>query len=189
MTRDNIKWALAASVVLNLFLIAAGTGAWVVVHHRLHDFRRPPPSSAVWHDTAKDLTPESRARILDVIKASALSGEADMDKARALRSQAAVLASKDPYDANTVARLSAQARVFENSARNNVEDALIHGIAPLTANERAAVANHMLRATFRFRRILGKDEHGGNNQGPNNQGGSGAGDGRPADAGNKGPEN
>jgi uncharacterized membrane protein len=178
MSPKNIKWALGVSLVLNLFLIAAGIGAGVVVHHRMHDFRRPPPSSTVWSNTAKDLTPESRARILSVVKAAALSGEADMDQARTLRAQAATLAGKDPYDANAVAALSTQARVLEGKARDNVEDALIHGMAPLAANERTAVANRMLRPGFRFRRMLGKDDHGAKGEGPK---GDGPRDGDPKD--------
>ncbi len=163
MTAVKLKWALGASVVLNLFLIAAGIGAAVVVHHRMHDFRHPAPSSTVWSNTAKDLSPESRARILAVVKAAALSGEGDMDKARGLRSQAAAAAATDPYNADKVSELSAQARVLEGNARNTVEEALIHGMAPLAARERAAIANRLLRPGFRFRRMLGKD--GGHDKG------------------------
>ncbi|MBW8882275.1 MAG: periplasmic heavy metal sensor [Asticcacaulis sp.] len=94
------------------------------------------------------------------VKQSALSGEPDMNKARDLRAEAAKLAASDAYDAAKIAALSDEARGYEDQARAKVENALIQGMATLTPNERKVVANHLLRASFRFRYFLMKDGKG-----------------------------
>lgn len=157
MGTAKLKWALGISLFVNLFLVAAVIASCVVIQHRMHDLKRPPSMSQAWGGAGKTLTPESQARIKAVIKAAALSGEPDMDKARALRQQASQLAARDPYDSASIIALSDQARTYENLARGKIENALIQNMAVLPANERGVIANMMLRPTFRFRRFIGKE--------------------------------
>lgn len=157
MTPRTIKWLLGVSVALNLFLIAGGIGAGVVLNKHIHGLKRPPAPAVNWGHATRDLTPEAQARIKAVIKQAALSGEPDMEKARALRQQAAKLAGADPYDVARVIALSDQARSYEDMARSKIETALIEDMAQLSAQERETVATFMLRPTFRFRKFLEKD--------------------------------
>ncbi len=157
MGSAKLKWALGVSLFVNLFLIAGVIAAGTVLNHHMHDFKRPPAGTASWDMATQKMTPESRDRIKSVIKTAALSGEPEMDKARALRQQAAQMAAQDPYDAAKIIALSDQARSYENLARGKIETALVTNMAVLPATERGAIAGFMLRPTFRFRRFIDKD--------------------------------
>ncbi len=173
------KWKvlIGLSLVLNLFLFAAICGAAYVIHRHMHDFRHGPGGlAAIWADT-RGLPPESHAHIAAVVKAAALTGEPDLAKARDIRNQAAALAATQPYDAAKVTALSDEARGYENEARAKVENSLIQGMSALTPTERQIVANHILRASFRFRYFTMKPGQGpdGNPAGPPPPGGQDAG--------------
>ncbi len=144
------KWLVGLSLVLNLFLIAAIAGAVAVVHHHMHDFRHSMGMAAIWADT-KTLTPDERIHIAEVVKAAAMTGEPDLDKARDIRNHVAQLAGAETYDAARITAMSDEARGYENEARAKVENALIQGMASLSPAERTLLANHILRASFRFR--------------------------------------
>ena len=153
----TLRWALGLSLLLNLFLIAAGIGFCLVMQRHHADFNRTIPPGLLWEDASRHLTPAAREHVVTMIRAAALSGEGDMNTARDLRARAAKLAVADPYDAPRISALSEQARGYENSARAKVENALIAGMKGLPADERAAVANNLLRASFRFRRFSTHD--------------------------------
>ena len=152
----KLKWGLTVSIILNLFLAAALAGGGYVVTRQMRDAQPALPVAQAWRAATKDLTPEARLRILNLIKQSALNGEPDMNKARDLRAQAVTLAGKAPYDAVQIAALSDEARGYEDQARAKVENSLIQGMATLSPSERSLVANHLLRASFRFRYFLMK---------------------------------
>ena len=154
------KWLIGLSLVLNVFLIAVICGSAYVIHRHMHDFRHAPGGmAAIWADN-RDLSPESHARIAAVVKAAALTGEPDLAKARDIRNHAAELAAANPYDAAQITALSDEARGYEDDARTKVENALIQGMASLTPKERTVVANHILRASFRFRYFTMKPGQG-----------------------------
>ncbi|EGF91287.1 integral membrane protein [Asticcacaulis biprosthecium C19] len=151
----KIKWVLGASIVLNVFLLAAmGGSAYVVKQHCKS--KAPAPMASTWDKATKDMPPEAKARIKGLMKQSALSGEEDMAKARDLRAEAARLAATNPYEPARIAALSEEARSYEDQARAKVERALIEGMAALSADERRLVADHLLKASFRFRYFLMK---------------------------------
>lgn len=153
----KFKWALGASVILNLFLLAAmGGSAFVVKKHC--DAKPRMPVASAWRDATKDMTPEARDRVVALIKQAALSGEPDMAKARDLRTQAAQLAAATTFEPARVAALSDEARGYEDQARAKVENAMIQGMTNLQPDERKVVADHLLTASFRFRFFLMKDE-------------------------------
>ena len=146
------KWKIliGLSLVLNVFLLAVICGTAFVIHKHMHDFRRTSGLAAIWEDS-RALTVDERAQVAAVVKAAALTGEPDLAKARDIRNQAAQLAQAQPYDAARITALSDEARGYEDDARTKVENTLIQGMATLTPKERAIVANHILRASFRFR--------------------------------------
>ncbi len=146
------KWKIliGLSLVLNVFLLAVIAGTAFVIHKHMHDFRRTSGLAAIWDDS-RSLTVDERAQVAAVVKAAALTGEPDLAKARDIRNHAAQLAQATPYDAAQITALSDEARGYEDDARTKVENNLIQGMATLTPRERAIVANHILRASFRFR--------------------------------------
>jgi uncharacterized membrane protein len=111
-----------------------------------------------WRNATEGTTREERHHIYLLTKAAALSGEADMEKARALRAQARALVSQEPYDAAQIAMLSEQARSAENDARGKIENALILNMKDLPVRERTFMLTTLLRASGRFDRFIEKDD-------------------------------
>lgn len=153
MTAGKWKWAFIISLIVNLFLIAALTGGSLVISKHMRDFRKAMPMVAAWRDATQALTPDQRKRMYALIKASALTGEDDMAKARATRKAAAELASQPSYDAVKMAVLSEQARNYENDARSHIENALVEGMANLSPAERNVITGQLLRPSIRFNRF------------------------------------
>jgi uncharacterized membrane protein len=160
LTDTRLKWILAISLIVNLFLIAAAMSAGFVVKHHLRDFQRPLEMQKAWREATAGTTEDERHHIYLLTKAAALTGEPDMTKARALRAQAQVLAGQEPYDAAQIAMLSEQARSAENDARGKIENALILNMKDLPVRERSFILKTMLRASGRFDRFIEKDDHG-----------------------------
>jgi uncharacterized membrane protein len=158
LTDIRLKWILAISLIVNIFLIGVAIGAGFVVKHHLRDFQRPMAMQKAWRDATEGTTKEERHHIYLLTKAAALTGEADMDKARDLRAQARVLVSQEPYDAAQIAMLSEQARSAENDARGKIENALILNMKDLPVRERAFMLTTLLRASGRFDRFIAKDD-------------------------------
>ncbi|MDV6331923.1 periplasmic heavy metal sensor [Asticcacaulis sp. 201] len=157
MKQTHLKWFLAVSVIVNIFLIGAAIGAGVVLKKHMRDFQRPTAMQKDWKDATTGTTEEQRRHIYLLTRDAALSGEPDMAKARALRSQAAALAAKDPYDAAQLAMLSEQARNAENDARSKIENALILNMKELPVRERSFVIRTLLRPSARFNRFVQRD--------------------------------
>jgi len=160
MAAARSNWALIASLIVNLFLLAALVSGIVVVNQHARAFRRAMPAVAALHDASRALTPEQRKRVFALVKTAALAGEDDMVKARAARKQAADLAARQPYNAVQVAMLSEQARNYENDARSHVENVLVAGMANLTPQERSLIAGQLLRPSARFSRFANQPANG-----------------------------
>jgi len=158
LTESRLKWILAISLIVNVFLIGAAIGAGVVVKHHLRDFQRPLALSKAWREATAGTTEAERHHIYLLTKEAALSGEADMAKARALRAQARDLAAQEPYDAAQIAMLSEQARSAENDARGKIENTLILNMKELPVRERSFMITTLLRASGRFDRFIQKDD-------------------------------
>jgi uncharacterized membrane protein len=158
LTDIRLKWILAISLIVNIFLIGAAVGAGLVVKHHLRDFQRPLAMQKAWRNATEGTTRQERHHIYLLTKAAALTGEADMEKARALRAQARALVSQEPYDAAQIAMLSEQARSAENDARGKIENALILNMKDLPVRERTFMLTTLLRASGRFDRFIEKDD-------------------------------
>ncbi len=158
LTDTRLKWLLAISLIVNIFLIGAAIGAGFVVKHHLRDFQRPLAMQKAWRDATEGTTKEERHHIYLLTKAAALTGEPDMAKARDLRAQARALVAQDPYDAAQIAMLSEQARSAENDARGKIENALILNMKDLPVRERTFMLTTLLRASGRFDRFIEKDD-------------------------------
>lgn len=150
LSHTRLKWFLAISLVLNVFLIGAAVGAGFVVKRHLRDFQRPLAMQKAWREATAGTTEADRRHMYMITKASVLTGEADMLKARALRAQARDLIGQTPYDAVKIAMISEQARSADNDARAKIENALILNTKDLPVRERVFVLNTLLRPSGRY---------------------------------------
>ncbi|MGA9658260.1 MAG: periplasmic heavy metal sensor [Asticcacaulis sp.] len=158
MKNSSVKWILAISLIINVFLIGAAISTAVVFKRYMHDFQKPIAASKAWRDATEGTTKEQRIHIYMLMKTAALTGEHDMAKARAIRAQAVDMVSKQPYDAVHVAMLSEQARSAENDARAKIENAMILNMKDLPVRERTFLATTLLRSSTRFNRFVRSDD-------------------------------
>lgn len=146
----NLKVALAVSIFVNLFLLTAAIGAGVVFGRHMHDLRDQMPREMKW-DRHKGRDHAHDEKIFGMINEVAALGEADMQKAMALRGEALKVAQVDPFDKAKVLDLNAKARASENSAREKVETAIVEKLASQPKEVRAAILGRMMRPGFRHR--------------------------------------
>jgi uncharacterized membrane protein len=155
----GMKWVLGVSLMVNVFLVAGGIAATAVVQHHMREMPKVPPGPA-WEDVEKQLSPETRTRVREIVKAAALDTESDMTKAHDLRAQAEQLAQAPHYDAARIVDLAEQARSYENMSRAKIETAMIQDMASLPAKDRGPVAVFVLRPGFHLRKLLTPSQPG-----------------------------
>ncbi|MFC5346020.1 periplasmic heavy metal sensor [Brevundimonas staleyi] len=154
--------ALAVSVAVNLF---AATAAWTAlsgqqrIEQRM-DGKGPDDQRPSTHELLESLTPETRDRVRQALRAAGLAARPDFQQARELRRQAVAAAAVEPYDQARVAELLSQSRAAERSGRERLEAEALTILGALTPPERAI-----------FSRILNSKRGGG---------GGGGGDHRPS---------
>lgn len=144
--------ALAVSVAVNLF---AATAAWTALNGqqrieqrmegRGHDDHRPSTSELL-----ESLTPETRDRVRQALRAAGMAARPDFQQARELRRQAVAAAAAEPYDQARVAELLSQSRAAERSGREKLEADALTILGTLSPADRAA-----------FSRILNNKKKGG----------------------------
>lgn len=142
MSPKNLKIALAVSVALNLFAVAAGTTLFINREHverRLADQSRPnraPPLATI----LQDLSPEVRERVQDNRRASALAADPDLQEARLKRRQAVELAAAPDFDRARVATLLEEALQAELRGRSRLRADAVELLASLEPADRKVAA-------------------------------------------------
>ena len=147
MNARTLKIALAASVALNLFAIAAGATLLVGranVEHRLEAQHRPArdrPFMAV----VEGLDPAVRDRVRETLRASALAAHPDFEETRLKRREAIALARSADFDPARVSALLEQSRVAELRGRARLEADAVAVLATLEPADRAALSEILTR--------------------------------------------
>ncbi|RZJ97168.1 MAG: periplasmic heavy metal sensor [Brevundimonas sp.] len=150
-----LKIALAVSVALNVFAVAAGATAYVGARRaeaQIADQRRPdrgPPILQV----VDQMDPAKRDQVREALRASALAARPDFDAARAARRQAMEAAGADPFDQARVQGLLEQSRLAEMRGRARLESGALAIFSGLSPADRKALAPILIRH--------GKGERGG----------------------------
>lgn len=147
MTSQTLKVALAASVALNLFAIAAGATLLVTraqVERRVEAQHRPPRTSSPMLLIGQ-LDPAVRDRVRDTLRASALAGRPDFEEARQKRREAVRIASSDTFDSERVASLLAQSREAELRGRARLEADAVAVLDTLETADRKALSEILTR--------------------------------------------
>ncbi|WP_332658586.1 periplasmic heavy metal sensor [Brevundimonas sp.] len=147
MTSQTLKIALAASVALNLFAIAAGATLFVTraeVEKRVEAQHRPPRSGSPMLLIGQ-LDPAVRDRVRDTLRASALQVRPDFEEARQKRREAVRIASSDTFDSARITTLLAQSREAELRGRARLEVDAVAVLATLEPDDRKALSEILTR--------------------------------------------
>ncbi len=147
MNARSLKIALAVSVALNLFAVAAGATLLVGranVEQRL-DAQHRAPRDRSFMAVVEGLDPAVRDRVRTTLRASALAAHPDFEETRLKRREAIALARSAEFDPARVAALLEQSRVAELRGRARLEADAVALLATLESDDRAALSEILTR--------------------------------------------
>ena len=148
MSTRALKIALAASVALNLFAIAAGVTTVVAQareEQRIEAQHRIPRERSPFHAVLARLDPEVRQQVKSALKASALAARPDFEEARAKRREAVALAASESFDPDRVIGLLNESRTAELRGRSRLEADAVEVLGTLRPADRAALSEILSR--------------------------------------------
>lgn len=158
MSPKAVKIALAASVALNLFAVAAGATLLVTrsqVEDRVEAQHRPARTGSPMH-LIEQLDPAVRGRVRDTLRASALAARPDFEEARLKRRQAVEMGRSETFDADRARALLEQSRTAELRGRARLETDAVALLATLEPDDRRALSEILTRRG----RAAGRDQRG-----------------------------
>ncbi|MCZ8087915.1 MAG: periplasmic heavy metal sensor [Brevundimonas sp.] len=132
---------LVLSLALNAFAIAGGVTVWrelKAVEARVAE-RLPPPQPS-FRQAMGSLSPETRVRVREALRAAALAARPDFERAREARRQAIVRSGAAQLDRAAVFALLAESREAELRGRIRLEAAALDLFETLTPEERAILS-------------------------------------------------
>ena len=147
MSTRTLKVALAASVALNLFAVAAGATLFVTraqVEDRVEAQHRPARAGSPMR-LVEQLDPEVRDRVRDALRASALEARPDFEEARLKRRQAVEMGRSTTFDAARAEALLAESRTAELRGRARLEADAVALLATLEPDDRRALSEILTR--------------------------------------------
>lgn len=142
MTSRSLKIALAVSVALNVFAVAAGGAVWVArdkVEQRVAEAQKPGRGEPVW-DVVERMDPAVRDQVKRQLRASAMQARPDFDEARAARREAIALTGAETFDPVAVAALLERSRASEARGRSRLETGAVETLRQLSPTDRKALA-------------------------------------------------
>ena len=148
MSPRTLKIALAVSVALNVFALAAGATALIGqnrVEHRIDADHRARRDRAPMMTVVAGLDPEVRDRVRDTLRTSALSAKPDFEEARQKRREAVELARSGGFDAARTRLLLDQSRAAELRGRARLEADAVGVLETLDAGDRVALSEILTR--------------------------------------------
>lgn len=147
MNARTLKIALAASVALNLFALAAGATLLVGradVERRL-DAQHRAPRDRSFMTVVEGLDPEVRDRVRETLRASARAAHPDFEETREKRREAIALARSPAFDSGQVSVLLEQSRAAELRGRARIEADAVAVLTTLEPDDRAALSEILTR--------------------------------------------
>lgn len=142
MSPRTLKIALAVSVALNVFAVAAGVTTYVGanrVEDQVAEQRRPLRGPPVL-EVVETMDPAVRDRVRQALRASALAARPDFDAARDARRRAIEMAEAESFDSAAVQALLEQSRLAEMRGRSKLEAGALEILASLSPKDRKALA-------------------------------------------------
>jgi uncharacterized membrane protein len=143
----TLKIALAASVALNLFAVAAGATLLVGragVERRIEAQHRAPRDRS-FMAVVEGLDPAVRERVRETLRASARAARPDFEETRLKRRQATAMARSADFDPAEVSALLEQSRAAELRGRARLEADAVGVLATLEPDDRAALSEILTR--------------------------------------------
>lgn len=159
MSPNSLKIALAVSVALNLFAVAAGVTVMVAqarVESRVESQHRGP--RVPFRTMLESMDPAVRDRVRQELRATAMASRPDFDEARTARRAAIAAAAAESFDAAEVERLLDQSRAAELRGRTRLEAGAVTVLGTLDVDDRRALSVILARNGGRNGR------HGGGRQ-------------------------
>ena len=147
MNARTLKIALAVSVALNLFALAAGATLLVGradVERRL-DAQHRAPRDRSFMTVVEGLDPAVREQVRDRLRASARAAHPDFEETRLKRRQATAMARSADFDTARVTALLEQSRAAEMRGRARLEADAVAVLATLEPDDRAALSEILTR--------------------------------------------
>lgn len=143
MSRKTLSIALFVSLALNLFLVGAVAGGFVVGHRiRGGGDDRPPAGRGppqLWR--AADVLPPEQARAYrEALRDQGRAARVELHTVRAARLEAWRALGQEPFDAKAAKARLAGIRAEEAAARGRIEDRVVDFAGGLSPAERAALA-------------------------------------------------
>jgi uncharacterized membrane protein len=140
VTQRTLLIALFASLALNLFVIGVAAGAYVFgdrLHHRRGEFRGP---GNLMFAAAAGL-PEAEAQgYREALSAQVMAERPKAHEARMARHDAWLRLGADPLDAASINADLDRARALESQARGEIDHRIVDFAAHLPATDRARLA-------------------------------------------------
>lgn len=147
MSPKVLKIALAASVALNLFALAAGATVLVTrakVEDRIEAQEQASRNRSPMAIISR-ISPEQRERVRQTLKASALAAKPDFEEARAKRRAAVALSAAPTFDPAQVHALLEQSRAAELRGRARLEAEAIRLFGTLGPADRQVLSEILSR--------------------------------------------
>ncbi len=152
MNARTLRTALAISVGLNLFAVAAGAVAYVGGVRADREVRAERQGGGRHHafwNALQSRAPEVRDQVHEALKASALEARVDFRQARSIREQAIEGAAAPSMDASEIKALLARSRAAEFRGRERLESNSVDILNGLEAADRQALSVLLARDSRR----------------------------------------
>jgi len=157
-----LKIALAASVALNLFAVAAGTTV-VINRERVESHaaaQQSPGRTRSPMGLVGRLSPEAQPQVRQSLRAAALSARPDFEEARAKRREAIALARSPDFEPTRLTALLDQSRAAELRGRQRLEAEAVTLLSGLEPADRAVMAEILARKRGGGAREAGRNSPG-----------------------------
>lgn len=149
MSTRGLKIALVVLVLVNVFALAALATTLVQLNRvetRLEAEHRPNGERRSPRQMLRDLDPETRERVGEALRASALAAKPDFEEARRLRREAVAAVSAPEFDAAAVTALLDGSRAAELRGRQRLERDALTLMETLEPQDRARLAPMLARS-------------------------------------------
>jgi uncharacterized membrane protein len=149
MNTRGLKIALVVLVLVNVFALAALATTLVQLNRvetRLEAEHRPNGERRSPRQMLRDLDPETRERVGEALRASALAAKPDFEEARRLRREAVAAVSAPEFDAAAVTALLDGSRAAELRGRQRLERDALTLMETLEPQDRARLAPMLARS-------------------------------------------
>ena len=134
--------ALAVSVAVNLFAVAAGVTVMVgqaKVERQLEEAQKPGRDRSM-RQVLANVDPAVRTGVRDAMKASARAAKPDFENARQARREAVALSQGEAFDPAAVSALLERSRTAEMNGRAQLETDMVAILQTLEPEDRKTVS-------------------------------------------------